>query len=97
MVIITTYQGDQRSFHHHWCPLMYKHQECEFRISGKFVYPKDLKNIKVNSVDESGGPILKCPIDKIPTYRAMIELQKKPKNWIGTWLQIGEDWFYDVG
>ena len=96
MVIITTFEGNQKAFHHYWLPLIYKHQECEFRISGKFVYPKDLKNLKVNSVDENGGPILKCPINKVPMYRGMIELQKKNKNWIGTPEDLG-DWFYDVG
>jgi len=96
VVIITTFEGNQKAFHHYWLPLIYKHQECEFRISGKFVYPKDLKNLKVNSVDENGGPILKCPIDKVPMYRGMIELQKKNKNWIGTPEDLG-DWFYDVG
>ena len=96
MNIVIKYNGRQKLFHHYWLPLIYKHQECEFRISGKFVYPKDLKNLKVNSVDENGGPILKCPINKVPMYRGMIELQKKNKNWIGTPEDLG-DWFYDVG
>lgn len=95
MVIITTFEGDQKSFHHYWLPLMYKHQECEFHVSGKFVFPKDLKNLKVNAVETGSGPVLKCPIHKLPTYRAMIELQKKNKDWIGTDEDIG-DWFYSI-
>ena len=96
MVIISTFEVNQRAFHHYWLPLIYKHQECEFRISGKFTYPKDLKNLKVNTVDTGGGPILKCPIDKVPMYRGMIELQKKDKNWIGVPEDLGS-WFYGVG
>jgi len=103
MVIITTYVGDQKEFNRFWCPLMYKHQECKFFISGgpKFVYPKDLNNLHVNStlhiVGQKEGPILKCPIEKIPTYRGMIELQKKEKSWIGGVAELGDKWFYDVG
>lgn len=74
---------------------MYKHQECSFYIKGEFIYPKDLKNLHVNK-EPKGGPILNCPIDKIPQYRGMIELQKKDKNWKGTEKDIG-DWFYDLG
>lgn len=95
MVIVTEFKGDQKSFHHYWCPLMYKHQECSFYIKGEFIYPKDLKNLHVNK-EPKGGPILNCPIDKIPQYRGMIELQKKDKNWKGTEKDIG-DWFYDLG
>ncbi len=72
---------------------MYKHQECEFHVSGKFIYPKDLKNLKVNETKVKEGPILKCNINHLPTYRAMIELQKKPKSWIGNTADLG-DWFY---
>lgn len=74
---------------------MYKHQECSFYIKGEFIYPKDLKNLHVNK-EPKGGPMLNCPIDKIPQYRGMIELQKKDKNWKGTEKDIG-DWFYDLG
>jgi len=74
---------------------MYKHQECSFYIKGEFIYPRDLKNLHVNK-EPKGGPILNCPIDKIPQYRGMIELQKKDKNWKGTEKDIG-DWFYDLG
>lgn len=95
MVIVTEFKGDQKSFHHYWCPLMYKHQECSFYIKGEFIYPRDLKNLHVNK-EPKGGPILNCPIDKIPQYRGMIELQKKDKNWKGTEKDIG-DWFYDLG
>lgn len=73
---------------------MYKHQECQFYISGDFIFPKDIKNLHVNK-EPKGGPILHCPIDRIPTYRGMIELQKKNKNWSGTDKDIGEEWFYD--
>lgn len=97
MVIITTFLGDQKPFHHYWLPLMYKHQECQFHVSGKPVAPKDLKNLHLNQTLEyknQPGPILKLPINIIPTYRAMIELQKKPANWIGNWEDIGKEWFY---
>lgn len=94
MVIVTEFKGDQKSFHHYWCPLMYKHQECQFYIKGEFVFPKDIKNLHVNE-EPKGGPILHCPIEKIPQYRGMIELQKKEKNWSGTPEDIG-DWFYSV-
>lgn len=94
MVIVTEFKGDQKSFHHYWCPLMYKHQECQFYVKGEFIYPKDLKNLHVNQ-EPKGGPILNCPIDKIPQYRGMIELQKKEKNWSGSHEDIG-DWFYSV-
>lgn len=95
MVIITTFEGDQKKFHHYWLPLMYKHQECEFHVSGKFVYPKDLKNLKVNSTEQTKGPTLKCPINKIPTYKAMITLQSKSTDWIGTDEDLQEK-FYEV-
>lgn len=100
MVIVTEFKGDQKSFHYYWCPLMYKHQECQFYIKSEFqkkplIFPKDLKNLHVNK-EPKGGPMLDCPIDKIPQYRGMIELQKKEKNWKGTEKDIG-DWFYDLG
>lgn len=74
---------------------MYKHGECEFHVSGKFVYPSDLKNLKVNSSNVGKGPILKCPMNKLPTYRAMIELQKKPSNWVGTDIDLDQK-FYEI-
>lgn len=94
MVIVTEFEGDQKSFHHFWCPLMYKHQECQFYIKGEFIFPKDLNNLHVNQ-EPKGGPQLTCSINNIPTYRGMIELQKKDKNWKGTEKDIG-DWFYDL-
>lgn len=97
MVIVTTFEGNQQEFHHYWCPLMYKHQECEFHVTGKFVYPKDLTNLKVNQTTHKAGPVLRLPINMLPTYRAMIELQKKPKDWVGNVDDIGKDWFYVLG
>ena len=103
MVIISTYVGDQKDFNQHWCPLMYKHQECQFYITAgpNLVYPKDLKNFHLNSglhiTGQKDGPILKCPIERIPTYRGMIELQKKPTSWIGRPEDLGEEvLFYDL-
>lgn len=94
MVIVTEFKGDQKSFHHFWCPLMYKHQECSFYIKGEFIFPKDLKNLHINK-EPKGGPILNCPIDYIPTYKAMIELQAKPKGWNGDHVKLGAP-FYDT-
>ena len=36
-----------------------------------------------------------CVAEKIPTYRAMVVFQKKPKNWKGDWSELGE-MFYDI-
>ena len=49
MRIITEFNGEQKKFHWYWLPLMYKHQECEFYVHAPrgFVYPKDVKNLKV--------------------------------------------------
>ena len=94
MVIQTVFDGKQKKFHTYWLPLMYKHQECEFHVEGKFVYPKDVKNLKVG-ISSATGPTLKCPMNKIPTYKAMIELAKKPKEWIGTPEDLGV-MFYDI-
>ena len=75
MVIISTYVGDQKHFNRHWCPLMYKHQECQFYITAgpNLVYPKDLKNLHINSglhiTGQSDGPILKCPIASVPLHQ----------------------------
>ena len=99
MVIISTFKGDQKGFNRAWCPLMYKHQECQFFITAgpKFVYPKDLKNLHVNAVDVPNGSVLKCSIGMVPTYRGMIELQKKPKDWIGSANDLGLEYFYELG
>ena len=101
MVIISTFVGDQKLFNRVWCPLMYKHQECQFYITAgpKFVYPKDLQNLHINSglnIGQKDGPILKCPIELIPTYRGMIELQSKPSTWIGRQDDLGIDFFYKL-
>ena len=95
MVIVSSFDGNQKKFHSYWLPLMYKHQECEFHVSGKFVFPSDLKNLHVNKVEHGKGPVLKCPMDKVPTYKAMIELQNKSPKWIGTPEELGEK-FYEV-
>jgi len=99
MVIISTFAGDQKAFNRAWCPLMYKHQECQFFITAgpTLVRPKDLNNLHVNAIDVPSGPILKCSIDIIPTYRGMIELQKKSKDWIGSEKDLGEHYFYVLG
>jgi len=102
MVIILTFTGDQKAFNRAWCPLIYKHQECQFFITAvpNFVYPKDLNNLHINKIlhnTSEDGPILKCPIEIIPTYRGMIELQKKSKNWIGGPKDLGEHCFYVLG
>ena len=101
MVIISTFLGDQKYFNRAWCPLMYKHQECQFYITAgpKFVYPKDLQNLHINSglnIGQKDGPILKCPIELIPTYRGMIELQSKPKDWIGDPDDLDHEYFYKL-
>lgn len=62
---------------------MYKHPECTFYVSGEFVFPKDISNLKVNKA-ATGGPLLDCPMNRVPSYSAMIELQKKANNWRGT-------------
>ena len=95
MVIVSSFDGNQKKFHSYRLPLMYKHQECEFHISGKFVHPSDLKNLHVNRIEHGKGPILKCPMNMVPTYRAMIELQRKNPKWIGTPEELGEV-FYEV-
>ena len=101
MVIVTTFIDDQKTFNRAWCPLMYKHQECQFFISAgpKFVYPKDLKNIHINKVlhnTSEDGPILRCPIEIIPTYRGMVELQSKDKSWVGGPVDLGKIYFYTL-
>tara|TARA_B100002019_G_scaffold59522_2_gene51026 strand:- start:2529 stop:2822 length:294 start_codon:yes stop_codon:yes gene_type:complete len=97
MVIITEYKGNQKKFHWYWLPLICKHQEVKFfvKASSDFIYPKDIKNLNVNQPVSGKGPTLICPIDKIPTYRAMEQLTKKDKNWKGTPEDLGER-FYDA-
>ena len=62
---------------------MYKHPECTFYVSGEFIFPKDISNLKVNT-GAKRGPLLECPMNRVPSYSAMIELQKKAKDWRGT-------------
>jgi len=97
VVITLKYNGDQKRFHHYWLPLVYKHGECTFVVhdeSNKLIYPKDAKNLKINQ-NHDKGPIMHCVAEKIPTYRAMVVFQKKPKNWKGDWSDLGE-MFYDI-
>jgi len=82
MMIITQFEGKQKIFHHYWLPLIYKHNECQFCVEDttrKFAYPKDIKNLQVvtdlNKV-KLKGPVLYCPMNKLPTYKAMINLQQ---------------------
>ena len=95
MQIITTFEGDQKKFHWYWLPLMYKHSDCVFNISGKFTYPNDVKNLKVNSTEEGVGPTQRCPINMVPSYKAMAALEAKPQSWVGTHEDLGER-FYEV-
>lgn len=98
MVIIVNGEMNQKMFNRFWCPLMYKHQECKFyfNFGPNHVYPKDLTNLHVNSTEVASGPILKCEMNKIPTYRGMIELQKKDKSWIGEATKLGDMFVYDL-
>lgn len=81
MVIITEFEGDQRKFHHFWLPLIYKHQECNFVVKDKtdrMIFPAGIKNLKVVNPDynvRAGQVVLECPINKVPTYKAMVDLQ----------------------
>ncbi len=97
MKIVTEFNGEQKKFHWYWLPLMYKHQECEFYVHAPrgFVYPKDVKNLKVNEVPRSKGPTLRCPMNRVPTYIAMVEFTKKKPDWDGTHEDLGER-FYEV-
>ena len=94
MVISTKFDGNQKKFHWYWLPLMYKHPECTFFVSGEFIFPKDISNLIVNE-KAKGGPLLECPMNKVPSYSAMIELQKKRNNWKGTSEDL-KSRFYEV-
>ena len=84
MVIVTEFNGNQLMFTRYWCPLMYKHQECKFVVINPFYevtldYPKDLENLQVvSNIDFSKfkTAVLECPMEKLPTYKVMIILQK---------------------
>ena len=97
MIISTIFNGEQKKFHWYWLPLIYKHQECEFYIEASrgFIYPKDIKNLKVNEVLPKDGPILTVTMDKVPTYIAMIKLQEQKKSWRGTSDDLNAK-FYEV-
>lgn len=96
MKIVTEFNGNQKHFHWYWLPLIYKHQECKFYVKGDFTYPKDVGNLLVNATPEQGnGPILRCPMNLVPTYRAMEQFTRKDKNWTGTHEDLGER-FYEV-
>jgi hypothetical protein len=98
MNIIIRYDDIQRNFHLYWLPLMYKHGECEFymNVGNDFICPKDVNNLKLNqSQIRKGHPTLECPANKVPTYRAMEQLNKKDSTWRGSNIDLGER-FYDV-
>ena len=81
MVILIEFEGEQRKFHHFWLPLIYKHQECNFVVKDKtdnMIFPAGITNLKVVNPDyklRTGNVVLKCPFNKIPTYKAMVDLQ----------------------
>ncbi len=68
-------------FHHYWLPLIYKHQECTFWVEGnteKMIYPSDIPNLNVTKQvnrDKLKNPVMYCNIDKVPTYRTMIDFK----------------------
>lgn len=97
MRIVTEFDGKQQRFHYYWLPLIYKHNECQFYIQAPrgFVYPKDIKNLKVNEVPSGKGPTLRCPMNLVPTYIAMERFGKKKSDWDGTPEDLGER-FYEV-
>ena len=62
---------------------MYKHNECKFVVedkTNKIIYPRDIDNLQVvaniNNL-KLRQPILHCKMNKVPTYKTMIDLQKK--------------------
>ena len=76
---------------------MYKHNECKFIVEDKttkMIYPNDVGNLEVvtniNNV-KLKQPILHCEINKVQTYRTMIEFQKKKS---GEYENLGE--YYEV-
>lgn len=97
MKIVTVFDGQQKKFHWYWLPLIYKHQEVTFYVQAPrgFIYPKDIKNLKVNEIAGGKGPILKCPMNRVPTYRAMEKFSKMGKDWNGSDTELNER-FYEV-
>ena len=76
---------------------MYKHNECKFIVEDKttkMIYPNDVGNLEVvtniNNI-KLRQPILHCEINKVPTYKTMIEFQKKKS---GEYENLGE--YYEV-
>ena len=83
MVITLKFEGQQQIFHYYWLPLMYKHNECKFIVEDKttkMIYPKDVDNLEVvtniNNV-KLRQPVLHCKMNKVPTYKTMVDLQAK--------------------
>ena len=83
MVIVIKYDGRQQLFHHYWLPLIYKHQECTFFVEDdteKIIYPSDIPNLNVTkqvNKDKLKEPVMYCNIDRVPTYRTMIDFNHK--------------------
>ena len=76
---------------------MYKHNECKFIVEDKttkMIYPKDIDNLEVvtniNNV-KLRMPVLHCQMNKVPTYKTMVELQKKRA---GEYTDLGK--YYEV-
>ena len=97
MVITLKFEGQQQLFHYYWLPLMYKHNECKFIVEDKttkMIYPKDIDNLEVvtniNNV-KLRMPVLHCQMNKVPTYKTMVELQKKRA---GEYTDLGK--YYEV-
>ena len=83
MVITLTFEGQQQLFHYYWLPLIYKHNECKFIVedkTNKMIYPKDVDNLEVvtniNNV-KLRTPVLHCKINRVPTYKTMVDFQAK--------------------
>jgi len=76
---------------------MYKHNECKFIVEDKttkMIYPNDVPNLEVTSNINNvkiTHPVLHCQINKVPTYKTMIEFQKKKA---GEYEGLGE--YYEV-
>ena len=97
MVITLKFEGQQQLFHYYWLPLMYKHNECKFIVEDKtttMIYPNDVNNLEVvtniNNI-KLRQPVFHCEINKVPTYKTMIEFQKKK---VGEYENLGE--YYEV-
>ena len=97
MVITLKFEGQQQLFHYYWLPLMYKHNECKFVVedkTNKIIYPRDIDNLQVVANINNfklRQPILHCKMNKVPTYKTMIEFQKKQA---GEYVDYGQ--YYEV-